>query len=360
MKPAPYPKSALRALVPLMAGVVHTMALTPRPTPAPQTAAPQPSPTAHTETRGRFLTNEQRQAIRERLEAGERVKDVAEEFGISRAAVRVYCPTDYDPQPAPPKTWRRGPMPGTGCKFDEAEQRAIVARYERGETATDLVAEYDIAHSTMNEYIAKHAKTALCKRCKGTKPFDAFGRIRRGRGEARDQVCAVCRDKPAVPRLGKRSKACAACKQVLPLTAFPHVKRHARSTLCEACTATHKAGTPMGPVEGACHRLSLEQREQVRARLAAGEDAGLLAYEYGVSHASIKHHVAQLKRAQKAPKYVGEIGLTAHRVQALLLREPRADGRLCAHTELDLRGPVPRPGSASPRLEQCIKLFGGR
>lgn len=105
-----------------------------------------------------------------------------------------------------------------------------------------------------------------------------------------------------------KTKVCAACRQTLPLTAFQRNENYGRVAMCKACQAAEQVGA-----------------------------------QKDTSHAPLNNTAE-----------------SAHIVQASLKREPRADGRLCAHNELEFRGPVPRPGSASPRLEQCIKTFGGR
>lgn len=166
------------------------------------------------------------------------------------------------------------------------------------------------------------------------------------------------------PRLGNRSKACAACGQVLPLTAFPHIAHHERSRVCGACEAAGRAEAPKCAPDGPRPRLSPRQREEIRSRLAAGESTGLLAFVYSVSLATIKAHATQLKReaAVPEPKYQGEAAASPHRVQASLNHEPRADGALLSHTQTArVAAVVQRQGvRLSPAIAGYLAAFGVR
>lgn len=166
------------------------------------------------------------------------------------------------------------------------------------------------------------------------------------------------------PRLGGRTKACVACKLVLPLASFPPVKLHHRSRICATCEAAGKTEAPKCVPDGPRPRLSPRQRGEIRERLAAGESAGLLAFTYGTSLATIKAYATQLKREAEAPapKYEGELAASPHRVQVSLNHEPRADGALLSHTQTArVAAVVPRQGvRLSPAIAGYLSAFGIR
>lgn len=162
----------------------------------------------------------------------------------------------------------------------------------------------------------------------------------------------------AKPRLGGRTKACVACKQVLPLASFPPVKLHHRSRICDTCQAAGEAETPGGKRP----RRGPEQREAINTRIAAGEDRERLAFEYGIAVSTIHTYAAQLLRASAPPKYEGEPAARRDTSMLSLDHTPRADAPLLAHTQTArVAAVVQRQGvRLSPAIAGYLAAFGVR